>query len=67
MPRILRIDIDYPFGVSESESVIFVKIPEGASENDIEEIAYGAFLNKVNYGFSEVTEEEMESFGGELE
>lgn len=65
--RILRIDICYPFAMDDSESVIFVEIPEGASVNDVEEIAREAFLNKVNYGFSEVTEEEMHEFGGELE
>lgn len=65
--RILRIYIEYPFAMSDSESVMFVEVPEGASENDVEEIAKEAFFNRVNYGFSEVTEEEMQDFGGELE
>lgn len=67
MARIIRIDIDYPFSLNESETRFFVEVPSVASQNDIEEIARESFFNKVNYGFSEVTEDEMLDSGGELE
>lgn len=67
MTRIIRIDIDYPFALNESETRFFVEVPADASEKDIEEIARESFFNKVNYGFSEVTEDEMLESGGEIE
>lgn len=67
MARIIRIDIDYPFAINESETRLFVEVPDDASVNDMEEIAREAFFNKVNYGASEVTEEEMLEAGGWLE